>query len=310
MSSEIHESSPRQRSPGRRRLDCARLRRHRAVVADGPDDATGRDAAHGARPVARHRRGVPRRCSAALLVAARRGDARSASAGTPPRTDDTDYAPRADASRSPQRCSSSTRCCWSAAACRSGSAPRSSSRRSSSCSSMPQRKAEGTAGSRPRAWRRLRRAHVGDRDAGVRAALLRAAALTVGDPDRIAHVRRPHRVRSLASASFCDPLSIGLVLLSSLVGVDHRRAAGPHRDDGRGADDHADDQDAVEPGAAGADLHVRRRDLRRLALGDPAQHSRHAGLGRRRASTATRSRSRGWPAARWASRRRARCWAR
>jgi hypothetical protein len=57
---------------------------------------------------------------------------------------------------------------------------------------------------------------------------------------------------------------------------DHRCAARPYGNDGRGAHDHAHDQDAVEPGAAGADLHLRRRDLRRLALGDPAQHPGHA----------------------------------
>ena len=47
-----------------------------------------------------------------------------------------------------------------------------------------------------------------------------------------------------------------------------------------------------------------------VALGDPAQHSRHARIRRRRASTATRSPSRATPVARWASRRRARCSAR
>ena len=82
------------------------------------------------------------------------------------------------------------------------------------------------------------------------------------------------------SRRFSTRESLFFVLASSLVGVIIGALPGPHRDDGRGADDHAHDQDAVEAGAAGADLHLRRRDLRRLALGDPAQHSRHAGLGR------------------------------
>ena len=93
------------------------------------------------------------------------------------------------------------------------------------------------------------------------------------------HVRRPHRVRSFdlellrSAVARLDPAVVARRRR-------HRRAAGPHRDDGRRADDDAHDQDAVEPGAAGADLHVRRRDLRRLALGDPAQHPGHAGVRR------------------------------
>ncbi len=80
-------------------------------------------------------------------------------------------------------------------------------------------------------------------------------------------------------ASFLDPLSLGLILAVVARRRDHRCAAGTHRDDGRRADDHADDQDAVESGAARIDLHLRRRDLRRFPLGHPAQHSGHACLG-------------------------------
>ena len=106
---------------------------------------------------------------------------------------------------------------------------------------------------------------------------------------------------------FMTPTAIVYALIVVAGRLHHRRAARPHRHDGRRADDDADHQAAVEPGAADPDLHLRRRDLWRQPQRDPAQHSRHAGLGRVLPRRPRARASRDSPAARWASRPPARC---
>ena len=305
---QVYPSSPRARPAGRRRLDRVRLRHRRAVVADGPDDAAGRDAVHGARPVARHRRHAARRAGrrAAAWRSWRRAHAQSA--GTPRRPTTPSYAPL---SRFALAAAHVLRLRAAAGRPRPAVLARHGAVRHDVRVRVPVR-----ADARPPA-------------AAARAAIVvwrwpaasspRSSSRSCSSSSSTCGCRSPGTDSPMFDGliafghsiwSFCDPLSIGTHPAVVAGRRDHRRAAGPHRDHGRGADDHADDQDAVEPGAAGADLHVRRRDLRRLALGDPAQHPGHAGVGgvvprrpRAGASRATR-------AARWASRRPARCWAR
>ena len=101
---------------------------------------------------------------------------------------------------------------------------------------------------------------------------------TSGCPRADTDVPRSHRLRPLAGGLH----DAGVDLLRAGLHAGRRgdrRAAGPHRHHGRGLDDHADAEAAVGPGAAGADLHLRRRDLRRQPQRHPAEHPRHAGLG-------------------------------
>ena len=166
------------------------------------------------------------------------------------------------------------------------------------------RGAPGSNGGDVMLARGLRRGHRPRRVVDVRGALLRAVAVA---STRCSTDCLPSVIRWRRSSTRCRSASFSP---SSLVGVIIGALPGLTATMGVALMTTLTIKMPPEPGAAGADLHLCGRHLRRLALGDPAQHSRARPRRRRRASTDTRSPSRDWPAARWASRRRARCSAR
>ena len=126
-------------------------------------------------------------------------------------------------------------------------------------------------------------------------------AVTGGSPGRSSSAS-PRASRSPPSSATCStsgcpepagnarPAALlrgGLVALHFADAVQHdmggaarhrrRRAARPHRHDGRRAAHHAHLQDGARPGDPDADLHVCRRHLWRQPQRHPAQHPRHAG---------------------------------
>ena len=166
-------------------------RRRSASLAHGPLRAAGRARCTprpgcGPASSALVHRAARRRARVALVAARAR-----ASAGTRREPDDTALVPTSRFALAAGAVLRLRARCSSAAACRSGSAPRCSSPPTSSCSGAPTASGDAPACARGDSVARDRRgvATAARRDAGVRAALPRPAALT--------DVRRTDRVRPL-----------------------------------------------------------------------------------------------------------------
>ena len=113
-------------------------------------------------------------------------------------------------------------------------------------------------------------------DAGVREDLLCAPALR----DREARCSTAWASSAAPSSGFMTPAHALQRAVGDLPRHRHRRPAGPHRHHGRRAADHAHLHHAAHRGDHGADLHLRRRHLRRQPQRHPAQHPGHARLRR------------------------------